>query len=86
MSVGKWARGTGKRRKPIKVHFQENYCYGHFEFNLLRELRPTVHMLENYPTQRARKLRYLPSNLPRPSLTEGCFLEELISLHSQVSL
>lgn len=26
MSAGKWASRIGKRRKSIKVHFQENYC------------------------------------------------------------
>lgn len=45
MSAGKWARVIGKRRKPVEVHFQENYCCGDLELSPLRDLREAVHVL-----------------------------------------
>lgn len=60
VSAENWANGLGKRRKPVKVHFQENYCCGHLELSLLRELGETVHTLQSSLTQRAGELGYFP--------------------------
>lgn len=60
MSAGKWACGMRKGRKPVNVHFQENYCCGSLELSPLRDLRQTAHTLPSSPAQRARKLGYFP--------------------------